>query len=191
MAAALRSTAGSAPRGAGGLRLLAGAGHHDLLAVGQHAREVDRRQVRLRAGPAGGIDRVGDPCAGRQVDQSGLEHLADHVHHDLRGCGRRHPHRGPGCRGDDDRRRLLDGPQHDDGAQHEEGSGGDGGDPATGGPATTLDAVDERLDLQRMPVRGGVRGHGRCQRAGLEAAERAVRHLGGGLIRAGRARRVG
>ena len=44
----------------------------DLLAVGHDGREVHRRRVGVRQQAAGGLDRVGDPRAGRQRDQPGL-----------------------------------------------------------------------------------------------------------------------
>src|SRR5439155_21639805 len=88
-------------RGGRGTRWAAGSGgcpgrrrvDDDEFAVGEAPGHVQVAQVGAGYDAAGSLDRVGDPGAGRQVDEPGMADLADDRHDDrpgrLRGAGGR------------------------------------------------------------------------------------------------------
>ncbi len=116
---------------------LAGRGHPHLLAVDEHPRQVDPREVGLRGGAARGVDGIGHPRPHWQVPQPRPAHLPDDVHHHLGGRGHAVGCRGrttPGGRrgrGDDGRRAGGTGDPDRHGTGRDPGR--TGARPATGG----------------------------------------------------------
>src|SRR5680860_1679852 len=68
----------------------------DTLAVGDLGREIQAVQVRIGAGTTGGVDRIDDPCTGRELHDARTRDRAGDVHDELTRAGRR---RGFGDRG--------------------------------------------------------------------------------------------